>query len=104
MRDGWYVEKQLEEARVCAGDPPFEIVPYIMTRITDLEKMLSLLRSKREIKAVLDVKDEIIPENNFTKSPRADLKAASKKAFALQISRFIFKDDIFRDIEMLFLA
>jgi hypothetical protein len=47
---------------------------------------------------------EIIPENNFTKSPRADLKAASKKAFALQISRFIFKDDIFRDIEMLFLA
>lgn len=64
MRDGWYVEKQLEEARVCAGDPPFEIVPYIMTRITDLEKMLSLLRSKREIKAVLDVKDKIIPENN----------------------------------------
>ena len=62
--DDWYVEKQLEEARVCAGDPPFEIVPYIMTRITHVERMLSLLRSRRSVKVVLDVNDEIIPENN----------------------------------------
>ena len=64
LRDDWYVEKQLEEARVCAGDPPFEIVPYIMTRITHVEKMLSLLRSKTPVKVVLDVSDEIIPENS----------------------------------------
>ena len=64
LRDDWYVEKQLEEARVCAGDPPFEIVPYIMTRITHVEKMLSLLRSRTPVKVVLDVSDEIIPENN----------------------------------------
>ena len=62
--DDWYVEKQLEEARVCEGDPPFEIVPYIMTRITHVEKMLSLLRSRIPVKVVLDVNDEIIPENN----------------------------------------
>ncbi len=62
--DDWYVEKQLEEARVCAGDPPFEIVPYIMTRITHVENMLSLLRSKKPVKVVLEVKDEIILENN----------------------------------------
>ncbi len=64
LRDDWYVEKMLEEERVCAGDPPFEIVPYIMTRITHVEKMLSLLRSKQLVKIVLDVKDEIIAENN----------------------------------------
>ena len=62
--DDWYVEKQLEEARVCAGDPPFEIVPYIMTRITHVENMLSLLRSENPVKVVLEVRDEIIPENN----------------------------------------
>ena len=62
--DDWYVEKQLEEARVCAGDPPFEIVPYIMTRITHVENMLLLLRSKKPVKIVLGVSDEIIPENN----------------------------------------
>ena len=62
--DDWYVEKQLEEARVCAGDPPFEIVPYIMTRITHVENMLSLLRSENAVKVVLEVRDEIIPENN----------------------------------------
>ncbi len=64
LRDDWYVEKMLEEERVCAGDPPFEIVPYIMTRITHVEKMLSLLRSEQPMKVVLDVKDEIISENN----------------------------------------
>ena len=62
--DEWYVEKQLEEARVCAGDPPFEIVPYIMTRITHVENMLSLLRSKKPVKIVLEVRDDIILENN----------------------------------------
>ena len=64
LRDDWYVEKMLEEERVCAGDPPFDIVPYIMTRITHVEKMLSLLRSKRPVKVTLKVSDEIIPENN----------------------------------------
>lgn len=63
LRDDWYVEKMLEEERVCAGDPPFEIVPYIMTRITHVERMLSLLRSEKPVRIVLDVKDEIIPEN-----------------------------------------
>ena len=64
LRDDWYVEKMLEEERVCAGDPPFEIVPYIMTRITHVERMLSLLRSNRPMKVLLDVWDEIIPENH----------------------------------------
>ena len=64
LRDDWYVEKMLEEERVCAGDPPFEIIPYIMTRITHVEKMLSLLRSRKTMKAVLDIKDEIILENS----------------------------------------
>lgn len=64
LRDAWYVEKMLEEERVCAGDPPFEIVPYIMTRITHVERMLSLLRSEKPVRIVLDVKDEIILENN----------------------------------------
>lgn len=64
VRDDWYVEKMLEEERVCAGDPPFEIVPYIMTRITHVEKMLSLLRSSRQMKILLEIKDEIISENN----------------------------------------
>ena len=64
LRDEWYVEKMLEEARVCEGDPPFEIVPYIMTRITHVEKMLELLRSEYPMKVLLDVQDKIIPENN----------------------------------------
>ena len=64
LRDDWYVEKMLEEERVCAGDPPFEIVPYIMTRITHVEKMLSLLKSKKTVKVVLKVTDEIIRGNN----------------------------------------
>lgn len=64
LQDDWYVEKMLEEERVCAGDPPFEIVPYIMTRITHVERMLSLLRSRTSVKVVLDVRDAIIPENN----------------------------------------
>ena len=64
LRDDWYVEKMLEEERVCAGDPPFEIVPYIMTRITHVERMLSLLRSNRPMKVLLDVQDEIVSENH----------------------------------------
>ena len=64
LRDDWYVEKMLEEERVCAGDPPFEIVPYIMMRITHVEKMLELLRSEKSCKVVLDVQDEIIPGNH----------------------------------------
>ena len=64
LRDDWYVEKMLEEERVCAGDPPFEIVPYIMTRITHVAKMLSLLRSKTPFRVVLNIEDTIIAENN----------------------------------------
>ncbi len=64
LRDDWYVEKMLEEERVCAGDPPFEIVPYIMTRITHVERMLSLLRSSKPLKVILNVRDEMIAENN----------------------------------------
>lgn len=64
LRDEWYVEKMLEEERVCAGDPPFDIVPYIMTRITHVEKLLELLRSERPMKILLDVQDEIIEANN----------------------------------------
>lgn len=63
LRDNWYVEKMLEEERVCAGEPPFEIVPYIMTRITHVEQMLKLLRSSQPLKVILNVKDEIIEEN-----------------------------------------
>ena len=64
VRDEWYVEKMLEEERVCEGDPPFDIVPYIMTRITHVEKMLSLLQSSQPASVLLEVKDEIIKENN----------------------------------------
>lgn len=66
LRDDWYVEKMLEEERVCAGDPPFEIVPYIMTRITHVEKMLGLLSSEKSLNVVLNVEDKIIPENQGT--------------------------------------
>ena len=64
LRDDWYVEKMLEEDRVCAGNPPFEIVPYIMMRITHVEQMLKLLRSSQPLKVILNVKDEIIKENH----------------------------------------
>lgn len=64
LRDEWYVEKMLEEQRVCENDPPLEIVPYIMMRITHVEKMLSLLRSDRVMRFVLNVQDRIIDENN----------------------------------------
>lgn len=64
LRDDWYVEKMLEEERVCAGDPPFEIVPYIMTRITHVENMLKLLSSEKPLKVLLRVQDEIIRENH----------------------------------------
>lgn len=63
LRDEWYVEKMLKQDRICEGDPPFEIVPYIMARITHVENMLKLLRSKRPVKILLDVEDQIIPEN-----------------------------------------
>ena len=66
LRDDWYVEKMLEEERVCAGDPPFEIVPYIMTRITHVEKMLGLLSSEKSLNVVLNVEDKIIPQNQGT--------------------------------------
>lgn len=62
--DDWYVEKMLEEERICEGDPPFDIVPYIMTRITHVGKMLGLLRSEKTLQVLLNVKDEIIAENN----------------------------------------
>ena len=64
VRDDWYVEKMLEEEQVCEGDPPFEIVPYIMARITHVEKMLSLLCSEKPVKVLLNVQDEIILENH----------------------------------------
>ena len=64
VRDDWYVEKMLEEERICEGDAPFDIVPYIMTRITHVEKMLSLLRSSQLLSVLLEVKDDIIKENN----------------------------------------
>ena len=60
LRDDWYVEKMLEEERVCAGDPPFEIVPYIMARITHVEKMLSLIKSLQPLRILLSVEDKII--------------------------------------------
>lgn len=63
LRDSWYVEKMLEEERVCAGDPPFEIIPYIMTRITHVPEMLKLLRSKRPLEIVLKIEDQIIVGN-----------------------------------------
>ena len=63
LRDDWYVEKMLEEERVCAGEPPFEIVPYIMARITHVEHMLELLRSSQPVKLVLNVQDNIVEEN-----------------------------------------
>lgn len=64
VRDDWYVEKMLEETRVCAGEEPFDIVPYIMTRITHVEHMLELLKSDSPVNAVLRIEDPIIPENN----------------------------------------
>ena len=64
LQDDWYVEKMLEEERVCAGDPPFDIVPYIMMRITHVERMLGLLRSEQPMKIVMNVQDNIIEENN----------------------------------------
>ena len=66
LRDDWYVEKMLEEERVCAGDPPFEIVPYIMARITHVEKMLSLIKSRQPLRILLSVEDKIITENQGT--------------------------------------
>lgn len=64
LRDAWYMEKLLEEERVCAGDAPFDITPYIMMRITHVEKMLGLLRSGKPQKVLLNIEDKIIPKNN----------------------------------------
>lgn len=64
LRDDWYVEKMKEEARVCEGDPPSEIVPYIMMRITNVEKMLGVLRSKKPFKVILNINDPIIEGNH----------------------------------------
>lgn len=66
LRDPWYVEKMLEEERVCAGDPPFEIIPYIMTRITHVPEMLKLLRSEQPLEIVLKIEDQIIAGNQGT--------------------------------------
>lgn len=64
LRDAWYMEKLAEETRVCAGEPPFEIIPYIMARITHVENMLSLLRSQESLEFVVKISDEIIEEND----------------------------------------
>lgn len=64
LRDEWYMEKLLEEERVCAGDAPFDITPYIMMRITHVEKMLGLLRSGKPQKLFLNVEDNILSKNN----------------------------------------
>ena len=107
LRDDWYVEKMLEEERVCAGDPPFEIVPYIMTRITHVVKMLSLLRSKTPFRVVLNIEDTIIAENNGKflweisedKSSCEKLKDDAKSQISVSIAdltEFVFGK---RDIE-----
>ncbi len=64
LRDDWYVERMLEEERICAGDPPFDIVPYIMARVTHVERMLEFLRSEKPLNVVLNVCDEVIAENH----------------------------------------
>lgn len=64
LRDDWYMEKLAEETRVCAGEPPFEIIPYIMARITHVENMFSLLRSQESLEFVVKISDEIIEEND----------------------------------------
>lgn len=64
LRDDWYMEKMAEETRVCAGEAPFEITPYIMARITHVENMLSLLRSKEALELTVKIRDEIIEENS----------------------------------------
>lgn len=63
LRDSRYVEKMLEETRICEGDPPFDIIPYIMARVTHVEKMLELLRSREPLRILLRVNDPIIREN-----------------------------------------
>lgn len=64
VRDPWYVEKMLEEERVCAGEAPFDIVPYIMMRITHAERMLELLKSRAPFRGILKIRDDVILENN----------------------------------------
>lgn len=64
IRDEWYMEKLREEKRVCAGDPPFEIIPYIMTRITNVPEMLKLLRSEQPLEIILEIEDRIIEGNH----------------------------------------
>lgn len=64
LRDDWYMEKLEEEIRVCAGDPPFDIVPYIMARITHVENMLSLLKSQENLEIFLELSDPLIEENH----------------------------------------
>lgn len=64
LRDAWYMEKLAEETRICAGEPPFEIIPYIMARVTHVENMLSLLRSQEALELTVKIRDEIIEENS----------------------------------------
>lgn len=66
VRDDFYMEKMREEERVCEGDAPFDIIPYIMMRITNVERMLGFLRSRRPYSVRLGVRDAVIPENNGT--------------------------------------
>lgn len=88
LRDEWYVEKQQEEERVCAGDPPFEIVPYIMMRITHVERMLELLRSEVPLKVTIQVRDEIIAQNQgtFTWNISPDFSSCRKSGECAGIS------------------
>ncbi len=111
LRDDWYVEKMLEEERVCAGDPPFEIIPYIMARITHVEKMLELMRSEKPVSIVLNVEDEVIVQNRgqfFWKVSQdgSICKKIGRKASGLAISvdiaeltEFVFGKRKIRDLE-----
>lgn len=64
LRDEQYMERMLKEEKACEGEEPFDIVPYIMMRLTNIGRMFSLLRGRRPGRAVLRVTDGIIPENN----------------------------------------
>lgn len=64
VRDAWYMQKQRAEALACAGEEPFDIIPYIMMRITNAKRMLGMMRSRRPRRIKLEVRDGIIAENN----------------------------------------
>lgn len=62
--DEWYVEKRREEQRICGEEAPFDIIPYIMIRISHVEEMLSLIKGEKTGKVFLEIQDEIVKENN----------------------------------------